>query len=133
MARVFSWLMCLLLLSSFSFLYASEKGGEDKKGEGKKQTEVRPDVKKALASKYPVAIAKGESVNIDYKLPEEGNVSFRVTDFKGEEHFGFTETFEAGENTISFNTFGLEVGNYLVEISSPETDQEKEMMLTVVK
>ncbi len=129
MVRVIIWLMCSLILCGS----AVAGGGGDQKEQSSEESQVRSDVKKALETQYPVAVAKGKSVNVDYAMPEKGAITFKVTDFKGEKHFGFTETFEAGENTISFNTFGLDMGNYLVEISSPQKEQEKEMMVTVVE
>ena len=133
MVRILTLLICSFVMVGYVPLQAEEKGGGDQKEQSSEQSQVRSDVKRALESQYPVAIAKGESVNVDYAMPEKGAITFKVTDFRGEKHFGFTETFEAGDNTISFNTFGLDVGNYFVEISSPQKEQEKEMMVTVVK
>ncbi len=123
----------LVFISTTPLLAQQAQTGNQKDQEQEEAQEVRPEVEKALETLYPVPIQKGESINVPYDMPQEGELTFRVTDFQGEKHFGFSETFEPGDNKISFNTMGLDIGNYIVKIKADKLDKEKEMMLTVVK
>ena len=131
---IFTIVICSLCLSLPTGIALSQpdNGNKDKQEE-EAPRKVRPEVEEALETLYPVPIKKGESIKLAYDMPEDGKLMFEVKDFKGEKHFGFSESFEAGDNNISFNTSGLEVGNYIVEVSGPQAQKEKEIMLTVVR
>ena len=124
----------LLVFTSSTPLLAQEATSQNQKNTEQEKTEqVRPQVEKALKTLYPTPIQKGKSIHVPYDLPEKTELTFRVTDFKGEKKFGFKETFEAGDNHISFNTIGLDIGNYILEVKSTDLKKKKELMLTVVK
>lgn len=132
-SMICSLIFSLLLITQTGITYSQQGNGNTDSQNKESSKKIRPEVTEALETLYPVPIKRGESVNLQYIMPEEGKLKFQVTDFEGEKHFGFAESFEAGNNNISFNTSGLEVGNYIVELTSPTIDKEKSIMLTVVR
>jgi hypothetical protein len=81
-----------------------------------------------LAQNYPNPF--NPSTNINYQLPQDGNVNISIFDNSGKEVKSLISEYKpAGYYTINFNAFSLSSGIYFYRILSGDFIAVKKMML----